>query len=120
MKTIILRILCKLNPYFDSFTKFGIYWNKCRGSVALHRCRKYMNDARPWNFQGNLQNRRTVATEHTYIDMITGERSELEIFEMRMQKYPLITLKMLFSDMYILKIPEGVGPPDPPSRSAPA
>ena len=50
--------------------------------------------------------------------MTTGERSEPEIFEMCMQKYTLIMLKMLFSEMYILTIQGGLDPP-PPSRSAP-
>ena len=32
-----------------------------------------------------------------------------EVFEIWMQKYPQITLKIMFSDMYILKIPGGGG-----------
>ena len=46
--------------------------------------------------------------------MTTGERSEPEIFEMCMQKYTLIMLKMLFSEMYILTIQGGLDPPPPP------
>ena len=45
--------------------------------------------------------------------MITGERSELEIFEMCMQKYQLITLKMLFSKIYFENSKGGGGGPDP-------
>ena len=50
--------------------------------------------------------------------MTTGERSEPGIFKKCMQKYPHIMLKMLFSEMYILKSPGGPDPP-PRSRSAP-
>ena len=38
-----------------------------RGLVVLHIFRKYTNDARFWNFQGNLQNCLTVVTEHKSI-----------------------------------------------------
>ena len=33
--------------------------------VVPHRCRKYMNDAQPRNFQDNLQNRWTIVTDHS-------------------------------------------------------
>ena len=52
-KLTILKILCKLHPYFDTFTEVGVYWN-------MSMCRKYMNGVRPWIFQDNLQNRRSV------------------------------------------------------------
>ena len=56
-KLPILKILCKQHLYFDTFTEVGV--------LLGYKCRKYMNDARPWHFQGNLQNRRTVVTELT-------------------------------------------------------
>ena len=41
-----------IDPYFDTFTKVGVYWNvilyyMSRLLVLLNRCSKYMNDARP-------------------------------------------------------------------------
>ena len=79
--------------YFRTVTlslKLGCTGIYVGGLVVLHRCRKYMNDGQPCNSQYNRQNLRMYM-----LDMITGERSEPENFEMGMQIYPLITPKVL-------------------------
>ena len=53
--TFSLKLECT-GIYVGGFTK---------KVVVLHRCRKYMNDAQPRNFQGNLQNRWTIVTDHS-------------------------------------------------------
>ena len=62
----ILKILYNQHLYFG--THFHWSWrvlqNMSEVRLLGNKSRKYVNDARPWNFQGNLQNRRTVVTEH--------------------------------------------------------
>ena len=53
-----------LAVFMEKFHKIR-YLSYVRRGVVLHRCRKYMNDAQPRNFQGSLQNRLTVVTDHS-------------------------------------------------------
>ena len=73
-----------------------------KGLVVLHRCRKYVNDARPLNFKDNRQNMLTVVTEHkcTFI-LLTSRYNNRRAkwakkkIEIPIQKYPLIMPKIL-------------------------
>ena len=93
------QIIFYTHLYFNTFKQrwecTGIY---VKGTVVLYICRKYMNDAQPWYFRGNPQNCLTAVTEHAlswYLDIITGDWSEAENFEMRIQKY-LLEMQKIF------------------------
>ena len=69
-----------------TFNILGVYWNICQGYtwLFLYICRKYMNDALPWYFQGNPQNCLTVVSEHVhsfYIDKLQASEARRKILK---------------------------------------
>ena len=72
--------------------------------AVLHRWRKYMNDVHPWNFQGNLQNRPTVVTDHTctFILVRYDNRRAEKCWKRHATLPPdnAKNLEMLFSEIY--------------------
>ena len=115
----ILKILYNQHLYFD--THFHWSWRvlEYMSEVRLlgNKSRKYENDARPWNFQGNLQNRLTVVTEH---DNRRARRAGY-FWNVHVKIPPDNAKNVVPWDVYFENSKGGVRTSPPtPSRSAPA
>ena len=117
-KLPILKILYNQHLYFGTHFPWSwrvlVYMSEVR--LLGNKSRKYVNDARPWNFQGNLQSR-TVETENNRRARRAGY-----FWNVHVKKTPDNAGNVVPWDVYF-ENSKGGGPDPPPptpSRSAPA